>query len=431
MNKKKIFIFEFVSGGGFNQVIIPSSLFCEGFGMLRSIIADFKLLNFEISILIDHKISFLSKYLRADYIEQVSSQDNYIKKFKKCVKEAEFCFIIAPEFSNILYDLTKIVKDGDKKLLSIDLKGIELGTSKIKTYEFFKANNINTPKTYLIPVKDGKLDEDFIMQKFNELKSPIVIKPDDGVGAENIYYLENKTQLSDLLYKNKVGAERIYILQEFIEGDDLSVSLIGISNQENPIILAVNSQDINIKNTKLESEYFGGYTPVENNDQISKRIAEVLKKSDLSNFNSYFGIDFIRKKDGTLYIIEINPRLTTSYIGLKNVLNYNLVEIILIKNLKSLKSHKFGLGFHSIFSRLELRYNGNKSIYEVQEKIIDKVVNEIPEIVTPPISFENVNNDLNQYSCFIATKEIDFKTSKKKMNEIIETLKKFNFTTKL
>ena len=72
MSKNKIFIFEFVSGGGFNQGDIPSSLFCEGYGMLKSIITDFKALNLEISTLLDYRISFLSTYLKADYIEIVN-----------------------------------------------------------------------------------------------------------------------------------------------------------------------------------------------------------------------------------------------------------------------------------------------------------------------------------------------------------------------
>ena len=54
MSNNRIFIFEFVSGGGFNQVDIPNSLFCEGYGMLKSIITDFKALNFEISTLLDN-----------------------------------------------------------------------------------------------------------------------------------------------------------------------------------------------------------------------------------------------------------------------------------------------------------------------------------------------------------------------------------------
>ena len=39
---KRIFIFEYVSGGGFNKDEIPISLFCEGFGMLVALIKYFK-----------------------------------------------------------------------------------------------------------------------------------------------------------------------------------------------------------------------------------------------------------------------------------------------------------------------------------------------------------------------------------------------------
>ena len=40
MVNQKIFIFEFVSGGGYNKVDIPLSLFCEGYAMLRTTIED-------------------------------------------------------------------------------------------------------------------------------------------------------------------------------------------------------------------------------------------------------------------------------------------------------------------------------------------------------------------------------------------------------
>ena len=430
MKKSNIFLFEFVSGGGFNQVDIPTSLFCEGYGMLRSIIADFKLLDFEISTLLDYRIQkSLSKYLKADFIEQVESHDNYIKKFKKFVKETEYCFIIAPEFSNILFDLTKIVKDNDKKLLSVDLEGIKLGTSKIKTYKFFKANNANTPRTYLIPSKNGKLDKDYIIQKFKKLKSPIVIKPEDGVGAENIFYFESKQQIIDFFYDQDENLEirRNFILQEFIEGRDLSVSLIGNSN--NHIILSVNAQNLQIKNLKGESEYFGGHTPVENYKQISNTLNILFDKINLSKFSGYYGIDFIEKADKSIYFIEINPRLTTSYIGIRNVIDNNPAELIWDAKLKSLSSSEIHLKNFSQFSRIELNYLDNETELEVMNNTIPILMKEIPELVTPPIKFHNSNHDKNiQYSCFIATKTKDSKSSKKRMTEIVRVLKRNNFT---
>ncbi|MFX0070327.1 MAG: ATP-grasp domain-containing protein, partial [Candidatus Hermodarchaeota archaeon] len=223
MKSESIFIFEFVSGGGFNQVDIPSSLFCEGFGMLRSIIEDFKELDLEILTLLDYRISYLSNYLKADIIEPVNANDNYVISFKKLLKKSNFCFIIAPEFSNILYNLTKIVKDRKKKLLSVDLEAISIGSSKIKTFDFFRKYSVNTPETFQIPFKNG-LDVDFINQKLSQFNSPIIIKPEDGVGAENIYYFENSSQIYNFFKESEfiIDTNRSYIVQKFIEGRDLS-----------------------------------------------------------------------------------------------------------------------------------------------------------------------------------------------------------------
>ena len=427
MSKRNIFIFEFVSGGGFNQVDIPPSLFCEGYGMLRSIIADFKLFDFDISTLIDDRISFLSKFLNSDIINQVKSNDNYLKKFKDLVKETESCFIIAPEFSNILYNLTKIVKNYNKKLLSVDLEGIELATSKIRTYKFFRANNLNTPETFLIPDKNGQLDKNFIIQKFKKLKSPIVIKPDDGVGAESIYYLENESQIDNLFenFYDKLEPKRKFILQKYIEGKDLSISLIGQFKRKFPIILTINSQNVEIKNGFLQSEYFGGYTPVENHLEIRKSISYIFKNLDLTKFNGYYGIDFIKKKDNSIHFIEINPRLTTSYIGIRNIIDINPVELMISPNLYTLD---LKINQYSIFSRLELNYTGNKSIDEIRNEIIPKLMSEIPELITPPISFYNSKNKENlHFSCFIATKSKDLNSSRMSIANIEKILEKHQF----
>ncbi len=141
MNKDIIFIFEFISGGGFSFTKMPNSLFCEGFGMLKAIISDFKLLNFEIITLLDYRVSFLSKFLKADIIREVKAGENYLVNFKKAVRESKYSFIIAPESSNILYELTKIVKDYDKELLSTNLSCIIQFTSKITTNFSRKAGN--------------------------------------------------------------------------------------------------------------------------------------------------------------------------------------------------------------------------------------------------------------------------------------------------
>jgi predicted ATP-grasp superfamily ATP-dependent carboligase len=427
MNENHVFIFEFVSGGGFNQVDIPSSLFCEGFGMLRSIIADFKALDFNIITTLDYRIYFLSNLLEVNTIHKVEAKDNYLTIFKNQVRNCKYIFIIAPESSNILYKLTEIAKNYDKTILSIDLEGIKLGTSKILTYSFFKNYKLSTPKTYLIPLKNKKLDLEFIIQKFKELKRPIIIKPEDGVGAESIYYFGSENQIREFFYglDNSFEYCRAYILQEFIDGRDLSISLIGNSSYLNSQItfLSVNSQDVEITNLKTKSEYFGGYTPVEDQEEILNYLSKILNKIDLSKFIGYYGIDFIQKKNKTVHFLEINPRLTTSYIGLRNVIDINPVELIINSKLNSMKPAKLKYHSHSNFSRVELVYTGSKSINEIKVSLLPKLLNMISELVTPPISF----NKSKFFSCFLATKTKDFSSSLKRVNDIFSTLEEFDF----
>ena len=116
--KDKIFIFEYVSGGGFNKVNIPISLFSEGFGMLRSVIMDFKSLGMEICTLLDYRISYLSKILQTDSLSVINEKDSCLKNFNDLVKVCKYVFIIAPESADILYKLSKIVINHNKILLS-------------------------------------------------------------------------------------------------------------------------------------------------------------------------------------------------------------------------------------------------------------------------------------------------------------------------
>ncbi len=428
MSKKKLFIFEFVSGGGFNQEEIPASLFCEGYGMLRVIISDFKKLNFEISILLDYRIEGLSSLLHADFLETVERKHDYLLKFEKMVKKNDHVFIIAPEFSNILYRLTKIVKTHEKMLLSIDLQGIDLASSKLNTYKFFKSSNVQTPQTFLLKWGKGYFDENFVFEKFKSLDRPIVIKPEDGVGADSIFYFENENSISEFFNnpEEKLDITANYILQEYIEGKDLSVSLIG-DGKSPPIILSINAQNIDIKNPMKESEYLGGYTPIEDFIHNCSILKNYLNKMDFSLFTGYFGIDFLKKPDNTICFIEINPRLTTSYLGIRNIIDINPAKLILDSKLGFEINSDFQLNNYSQFRRFELNYTGREEIDTLYKIIIPKLSVEIPELITPPISFGRAKGNQTHFSCFIATCENNLVESEKRIKVIMKIFNKFNF----
>ncbi|MBY9011467.1 MAG: ATP-grasp domain-containing protein [Candidatus Lokiarchaeota archaeon] len=435
MINQNLFIFEFVSGGGYNRRDIPSSLFCEGYAMLRTIVEDFKKLGFKITTLLDRRISHLSRYLISDIVKFVNPKEDFLKKYIDCVSKSTYCFIIAPEFSNHLYNLTQIVKEYKKKILSIDLNGVWLGTSKLETYKYFTTNKLNTPKSYLIPFKEGLIDVDFIFQKFDQLGSSIIIKPEDGAGSELIFHFETKDQILQFFKRSeeKLDMVRNYIVQEYIEGDDLSISLINRTNlkktgAQDQIILSINTQDVQNLTPNKESLYLGGFTPVENYGVLRDRFEKILKSMNLTKFQGYFGIDFIKKADNSIYFIEINPRLTTSYIGIRNILDYNPLELLLNQYKSKLEIPKSRPDKFSHFTRLELKYFGNKLFENIINDIIPKLIKLVPEIVTPPIALQSskINKELI-YSCFISTKAKDMKSSKKRISQILTIFNKFSF----
>ncbi len=427
----KIFIFEFISGGGFNKGTLPISLFCEGFAMLRASIEDFKSLDFEIETLLDDRISKLNEILVADTISIVKKNDDFIKIFKKILLNNDFAFIVAPEFQNILYNLTKLAEENNKKLLSVGSSFIQQFTSKYKTYQFFQSLNLNTPKTQLIPSNNNGLNIKVLKNIFEILRRPIILKPEDGVGAESIFLIDNVERLNEFIKQmnsNKESfIERPFIIQEYVSGQDLSVSFIGrklnlIENSYKPLPICINAQILNISKSTEPSQYFGGYSPIVSVPMnYLNQLVSALSKFKVEG---YFGVDFIKctSNPNPLYFIEINPRLTTSYLGIRNILKENIFEIICnskLGNIKDFDPHPISF---SHYRRLDfsLKEKINFKKQPDSNRVEIHFLKDIPEIITPPISIDGFN-----FSSFIATNEKSLIDSEKKLQYIKNNIKNF------
>lgn len=427
MTGNSIFLFEYITGGGFNRFDIPASLFCEGFGMLKSLINDFHELKFDISTLIDERISKLSENLPINS-HTIEKKDDFLSSYAKELKRHDYCLIIAPEFQNILYNLTELATKNNKKLLSIGLDGIRKGTSKIETFHYFRDNTLPTPPTYQIPTHENRLDKRFILKKLEEFGS-LIIKPKDGVGTESIFFMDTPNQIEELFsnYNEIFEQDRQYILQKYINGIDLSCSIVR-DIHDNCQILSINSQNLIFKNTKDGSEYFGGSTPADGHRQIKPLIKKHLSKVNLSPYIGFFGIDFILKSDKTPEFIEINPRVTTPYVGISQISEISIAKLILESYNSSIDPEASEINGHSLFTRLELGYPKDLDLEHLRTSIIPKIMRKYPEIIVPPISFgQSLDSSNFQFSCFIATKEKDAKHSLEKLQKIKSRLRKDNF----
>jgi predicted ATP-grasp superfamily ATP-dependent carboligase len=147
-----------------------------------------------------------------------------------------------------------------------------------------------------------------------------VAKPDDGVGAEGCCYFPDARQTLAYVQSQK----KKMVIQEFIPGIAASMSLLCHAGQVR--LLASNRQLFRFTAGKghLDSVVVNGLPQYSSQfETLAKDIAGVLP-----GLQGYVGVDVIVSDKGPL-VVEINPRLTTAYAGLRQSLGSNPAEWIL------------------------------------------------------------------------------------------------------
>ena len=95
---------------------------------------------------------------------------------------------------------------------------------KSKMKEYYRNVGISTARYYLVEDREGCLD--FI----DKVGYPVVVKPDNGVGASQTYKLSSDEELDDFLQKKTPGVS--YIMEEFVYAEVNSYDAIIDSHGE-------------------------------------------------------------------------------------------------------------------------------------------------------------------------------------------------------
>lgn len=233
-------------------------------------------------ITILHK-RFFERYKKNKNLKIVEGNENIEKILEDILNEnnIDYALIIAPEEENILYNLTKILEKYKIKNLGSSSKAIKIAGDKYLMYKKLK-DIVNIPKTWL-----GRY----------------IIKKRDGCGGEFKFIDES------------------YIIQEYVEGESLSVSSIVGKNKI--YFLSLNRQFINCG-------YKGGEININHpkKGEIFKEVEKCLK--NIEGLFGYVGVDVVVNDD--IHIVDINPRITTSVYKLYTI---PTLAKLLIKNINN------------------------------------------------------------------------------------------------
>lgn len=303
-----------------------SHIICEGYAMLNGVAADLKSLNHHVTVILSKHFRNYSTYLSSDRIVFVSSFEEREKIVNKILSEVDAAVAVAPETGGLLYDIVKKIEKKGCLFLNCPSDTLRKFTRKSTIYEVLAREDVSIPKILKASFNEKAST---ISEKVRSVGYPAIIKPEDGVGCSGISLIEDQSQIPTALNKVKKDTSfEEFIIQEYIEGTHASLSIL--CNHSDKIILSLNGQWINLQSSYSESQYLGGFIPLKSKRKIKDLAYKTAEKTvkALDPLKGYVGVDVILtgKK---VYVVDVNPRFTTSYIGLRKTLKSNTLGILL------------------------------------------------------------------------------------------------------
>ena len=273
----RLLVYEHVSGGGFADELIPADVLSEGFGMLRTLISDFKAAGHKVTTTLDSRIARVNPPIDADCVVPVFSSHETQMNIHKIAESADAVYIIAPETNGVLQSLVELLEQTGIASLNCPAGAIEKVSDKIYLYEFMRKLDLPLPEMIIFTVTEDLKEIKKAVR--GGLNLPVIFKPSDGVSCSGVSVVRTEEQIAGAADKIKVSSSsKHFMVQELIKGTAASVSLL--STGSNAVSISLNRQDITIETPENCSSYNGGVAPLDHPLQTEAfEVAEKIVKS--------------------------------------------------------------------------------------------------------------------------------------------------------
>jgi tyramine---L-glutamate ligase len=300
-----VLVHEWVTGGGLAGSPLPGSWEREGSAMRRAIARDFAALSsmaIKVVMTLDARLAREPGPWRIESI----APGEHDRKLRELCRTADFTVLVAPETRGILAELTRDLLEAGARVLGSSAAAVDLAGDKARLAARLEWMAIDTPVSQTIVPGEG----------LPELaRYPAVLKPVDGAGSMDTFYLNGPGDLSE-------DARRMprALLQPFVRGEPMSASLLA-NREGRSWLIAIGRQRMKLRDGRFE--YQGGEIPA-----VCPDAADLVRRSvaAIDGLAGFVGVDFIwNEQIGRTTILEINPRPTTSLVGLCRLLPEGLL----------------------------------------------------------------------------------------------------------
>jgi len=314
----RILVYEFVSGGGLAGGDVPASLGREASAMLTALVADLSAIgSHEIVTTADARFP----HATPPGVEVVTLPPARTRRealLGRLMASADAVWLVAPETDRCLERLAAKVERQRTPLLGASADAIRRASDKAGLPRRLARLGVRHPVTRALrPGADWA-------RAAREIGYPVVVKPGRGAGCDGVCVARSARELRGAVdIARRASAGGPVLLQQYVTGRAASVSLL--ADGRRAVALTVNAQSVR---SSRPLSYHGGRTPFDH-PLASRAIEAAIGTCEaLPGLRGFVGVDVVLTATDAV-VIEVNPRLTTAYLGVRSALEENVAALAL------------------------------------------------------------------------------------------------------
>jgi len=246
--------------------------------------------------------------------------------FERLCTESDAVLVIAPEFNALLADRQTWAARRGTHCLGSSPGAIELAADKLRLAAHLKQHGLPTIEAEELP---GSAAAWSWPAGDDAASASWVVKPRFGAGSLHTYRVESRDDFEAVRRAYaELGASWPAIRQPYVKGEAASV---GVLVGRDPFHIDVFPPGTQRLSDDGRFQYLGGQ--ISGAARLSPEHEDIVRRAceSIPGLAGYAGLDILFPADDPerLVIVEINPRLTTSYLGYRALAQTNLMARLL------------------------------------------------------------------------------------------------------
>jgi hypothetical protein len=332
-----VLVYEFVCGGDAIGKAAPASLLNEGRAMWSAVLEDFaRLPGTDVVTLPAAAPDFAAP--AGVRVLHVADESGRRDAFLRSARQADYTLLIAPEIDGELQLRALRVRDAGGRLLGPSPEAIAIAADKealCGVQGRLTAAGIPTPWSRHRAIFESArkaarsgADASAVRRALSgiEYPMPAVVKPRFGAGSQSVYLVRTQAEWNRAAAEARAeGVVGDLVFEPFVPG--LAASVACLVGPAGVFPLTPATQELSLDG---RFRYLGGRLPL-SADLAARATALAVRAVGLvPGLAGWVGVDLVLGDTAAGdAVIEINPRLTTSYVGLRALYPVNLAEAML------------------------------------------------------------------------------------------------------